>query len=203
MIKGPKYKICKRVGNSVFPQCQTPKFANSMARTAAKKGKRGRPRSEYGTQLLEKQKVKFSYGVTERQFAKYIALALKNKSMNAANYLYQILETRLDNVVYKLGFVNSRAFGRQAVNHGHFTVNGKKVNVPSINVKMGDKISVRIGSQQNAIFRDMKEKMKNMKFPKWLKFDVEKLTAEVIAMPAYEDETGMNLNTVLEFYSRT
>lgn len=204
MINGPKYKICKRVGNSVFPQCQTPKFAASAARTAANKNKkRGRQRSEYGTQLLEKQKVKFSYGISERQFSKYVILAQKNKKMNASNFLYQLLETRLDNFVYKLGFVNSRAFGRQAVVHGHFTVNGKKVSIPSINVSVGDKISVRKGSLENAIFRGLKDKLKNFKVPKWTKFDPETLTAEIVSQPVYENEEGMNLNTVMEFYSRT
>lgn len=205
MLRGPKYKVCRRVGGMVFPQCQSPRYTSTLTKEGVK-GRKGRPKpkSEYGTQFLEKQKAKFTYGVTERQFVNYVNAARSSKKGNPANMLCQGLETRLDNAVYRLGFANSRSFARQLVSHGHITVNGKKINVPSHSLRTGDKISVKKTSQKSVVFSDLKNKLKDFKFPKWLKFDHDNLVAEVVYLPELADgDQTLNLNMVMEFYSRT
>lgn len=204
MLRGPKYKICKRVGGMVFPQCQSPRYTASLSKQGKGKGRRPKPRSEYGVQFLEKQKAKFTYGVTERQFGNYIKDAQKIKGSNPASNLSQLLERRLDNLVYRLGFANSRIFARQLVSHGHILVNNRRNNIPSLQVKKGDLISIRKSSADNAIFRNLKDKFKGFKFPKWVKFDQDKVEAEIISLPDISDgDQTLNLNTVIEFYSRT
>lgn len=200
---GPKYKIARRLGERVFSKTQSSKFTISGTEKKGK-GKRGnKAMSEYGKQLLEKQKARYAYGVTEKQFANYIAKARLKKGANPAQSLYELLEKRLDNVVYRLGFVNSRAFARQAVSHGHITVNGRKVTIPSYEVKAGDKISVRVGSKDNGIFREAREKMKEYHQPAWLLFDDQSLTGEVKAEPSRtEGEMNLNMSSIIEFYSR-
>lgn len=203
MLRGPKYKICKRVGGMVFPQCQSPRYNASLNKEGKGKG-RPKPRSEYGVQFLEKQKAKFTYGMTERQFANYVGSSQKTKGSNPAIILNQNLETRLDNLIYRLGIAVSRTFARQIVSHGHILVNGRKNNIPSYSVKIGDKISIRKQSSDNAIFRDLANKMKGVKIPKWVKFDTEKMAAEIVSLPELSDgDQTLNLNTVIEFYSRT
>lgn len=187
----------------VFPQCQTPKYTASLTKEGGKK-RRPKPRSEYGIQFLEKQKAKFTYGVNERQFVNYVKSAQKAKKSNPASLLSQALETRLDNVIYRIGLGTSRAFGRQIVSHGHVLINDKKIKVPSYNVKLGDKISVKKSSQDSPIFKELAQKLKGFKFPKWLKFDIEKMEGEVIYLPEIVDgDQTLNLNMVTEFYSRT
>lgn len=189
----------------VFPQCQNPKFTSSISKGFSGKGKkRPKPRSEYGLQFLEKQKAKFTYGITERQFGNCIKIAQKSKNSNPANMLSQLLERRLDNVVYRIGLATSRAFARQVVSHGHILINSRKNNVPSFQVSVGDKISVRKASLENSVFNKLQDKLKGFKFPKWIKFDMEKMVAEVISLPELSDgDQTLNLSTVVEFYSRT
>ncbi|MEI6296700.1 MAG: 30S ribosomal protein S4 [bacterium] len=204
MLRGPKYKICKRVGGAVFPQCQTPKFNASLTKEGGKGKKRPKPRSEYGTQFLEKQKAKFTYGMTESQFLNYVNKALGAKKSNPANALCQILERRLDNVIYRIGFASSRAFARQLVSHCHILINGSKINTPSHQVGLGDKISIKKGSMESVLFKDLKEKLKTFKFPKWIRFNADDLVAEVLHLPELADgDLTLNLNMVTEFYSRT
>lgn len=187
----------------VFPQCQTPKYTASLTKEGGKK-RRPKPRSEYGIQFLEKQKAKFTYGVNERQFVNYVNAAQSTKKSNPANLLSQALETRLDNVIYRIGLASSRAFGRQIVSHGHVLVNSKKIKVPSYNVKLGDKIAIKKTSLESPLFKDLAQKMKGFKLPKWFKFDIEKVEGEVIYLPELADgDLTLNLNMVTEFYSRT
>lgn len=190
----------------VFPQCQSPRYTSTLTKEGARGGRKGRPKqkSEYGTQFQEKQKSKFTYGVTERQFVNYVNAARSSKKGNPANMLCQSLETRLDNVIYRLGIATSRSFARQIVSHGHILVNGRRLNTPSYSVKVGDKVSIRKVSQKSPLFADLKGKLKDFKFPKWLKFDLDNLEAEVVYLPELADgDQTLNLNVVVEFYSRT
>lgn len=197
-----KYKMCRRLGTGVFEKCQTPKFVQSEAKKSrAVKGKRPKALSGFGTQLIEKQKVRFSYGVSERQLSNYVEKATHAKGVVATDKLFEELESRLDNVVYRLGFAHTRRFARQLVSHGHFTVNGRKTTIPSQQVRPGDKIAVREGSRKSSVFQDFDKKVKNYNWPNWLKLSPESLDAEVVAKPKNEEQF-LQFDTVLEFYSR-
>lgn len=196
-----KYKLCRRLGAGIYEKCQTAKFAQSEP--ATKKGKKGGRRSDYGNQLIEKQKVRFMYGVREKQFSNYVAYAMEHatKGVSPAELLFRKLEERLDNVIYRLGFANTRALARQMASHGHFTVNGKKLTIPSYSVKHGDVIAVREGSKSSALFKDAAVKLKSIKKPEWLTFDDATLAAKVSGDPKNPDPI-LNFQVVIEFYSR-
>lgn len=197
-----KYKICRRLGPGVFEKCQTPKFVMSEARHAkSSKGKRPKALSGYAMQFLEKQKVRFMYGISESQFSNYINEAVAHKNTPATEHLFELLETRLDNVVYRLGLAHTRRLSRQMVSHGHITVNGKKTTVASQRVHVGDVIAVRAGSAKSVLFADMAKKMKEYTLPNWLKFNTETLSGVMEGKPK-NVEGYLDLNTVLEFYSR-
>lgn len=202
MISKPKYKIGRRLGAGVFEKCQTPKFALSEARKAKGKGK-GRPKalSEFGTQLLEKQKIRYTYGLSAKQLSRYVNESMEKKGSNTRELLFQRLESRLDNVVYRLGIANTRAFARQLVSHGHITVNGTRTTIPSYAVRPGDTISVREGSKGSPVFQNLETKLKDYTAPKWLSFNIPGLSAKILAKPELT-ETHFNIDTVLEFYSR-
>jgi small subunit ribosomal protein S4 len=200
---GPKYKIARRLGPAVFEKTQTQKFALSEARHAAgkKKDKRSKALSDFGLQLIEKQRVRFSYGITERQLGNYVQKAIETKG-NPAENLFASLESRLDNVVYRLGIAHTRRLARQMVSHGHFIVNGKRTTVPSYAVKSGDVVTAREGSRKSVLFTELPTKLKNYSSPKWLKFDIDNVKAEVVGVPVLESGSAINLNAVFEFYSR-
>ncbi|HNZ55472.1 MAG TPA: 30S ribosomal protein S4 [Candidatus Paceibacterota bacterium] len=201
---GPKYKICRRVGDRVFGKCQTTKFTISGPDKKRRTGKRpkGAP-SEYSLQLLEKQKARFTYGVTERQFAKYVAGIKKHEGSNRAISMFKTLETRLDNVIFRLGLAPSRALARQLVSHGHILVNNRRTRVPSTQVRVGDKISIRPQSKNNGVFQNLTEKTKDYTIPEWLSLDLEKGEGVVKGEPiAGKAETTINFELILEFYSR-
>jgi small subunit ribosomal protein S4 len=200
MNTSAKYKICRRLGAGVYEKCQTNKFVQSEARKA-KSAKRKKAPTDYGAQLIEKQKVRYSYGISERQLSNYVAKATHAKGMPVTDKLFEELETRLDNVIYRLGFAHTRAFARQLVTHGHFTVNGRRTDIPSRAVKIGDKIGVREGSKKSPVFADFEKKVNGYNWPKWLKLTPSALEAEVIARPKNEEQF-LNFETVLEFYSR-
>lgn len=193
--------MCRRLGPGVYEKCQTAKYTQSEMKKSAAKGKRPKQLSDYGRQLIEKQKVRFSYGISERQLGNYVQKATSTKGMPVTDKLFELLETRLDNVVYRLGLASTRRFARQLASHGHITVNGTKVTIPSLTVRIGDKIAVREGSKKSVIFADMKKKGETHTVPNWLKWSPEALTAEVTAKPK-NDEAFLQLDTVLEFYSR-
>ncbi len=197
-----KYKICRRLGQGVFEKCQTPKFVASTARhDKNKKDKRPKQLSGYATQFIEKQKVRFTYGLSEKQFGNYINVAVARKGVIAKEYLYELLETRLDNVVYRLGLAHTRRLSRQLVSHGHITVNGNKKTVASHRVHTGDVIAVREGSKKSPLFADMKKKMEEYTCPNWLTFNADTLSGIAKGVPK-ETEGYLDLTTVLEFYSR-
>lgn len=194
--------MCRRVGAPIFEQCQTQRFIQTEAKRAkGAAGKRPKPLSDYGQQLLEKQKVRFSYGISERQLANYVKVATAAKGGSVTSKLYSLLEMRLDNVVYRLGFASTRRFARQLVSHGHFTINGKKVTIPSLQVREGDVVSVREGSRGSAIFADFTKKAQQHTVPLWLALQPDGLLGTVVAVPKYDDPF-LKLDTVLEFYSR-
>lgn len=202
MIIGPKYKIARRLRAPIFEKTQTQKFALREARKA--KNARPKQKTEYGLQMLEKQKARFSYGLNERQFSRYVAESVARKGVKSTQALFERLEKRLDNVVYRLGLAGTRRFARQMVSHGHITLNGKKVTIPSIQVKKADVISIREGSLKTNMFNLLAEKMKTYTVPTWLKFNLEKKEGVVSAEPQYEEQKDLlfDLNAVLEFYSR-
>jgi len=198
-----KYKIGRRLGAGVFEKCQTTKFAVSEARHL-KNSKNKKPKilSGYAAQFIEKQKVRFAYGISERQFLNYVKEAISShKGIPETEYLFELLEDRLDNVVYRLGLTHSRRLARQMVSHGHITINGVKSTIPSYRLKVGDIISVREGSKKSVLFSDMVNKTKDYTCPNWLSFDAGQLTGKVLGKPK-NIEGFINLNTVLEFYSR-
>ena len=164
-------------------------------------GNRRRKVSEYGAQLKEKQKVKFIYGVLEKQFARYFEKAANMKGITGDNML-QLLELRLDSVVYRLGLAKTRRMARQVVNHGHILVNGRKVNIPSYSVKQGDVITVRSQSSQLEMFKALREGT-TVVTPKWLTFDAANLTGTVVELPQRGDiDFEVQENMIVEFYSR-
>ena len=164
-------------------------------------GTRRKKVSEYGAQLKEMQKVKFVYGILEKQFHRYYLKAANMKGITGDNML-QLLELRLDNVVYRLGLAKTRRMARQVVGHGHIRVNGKKVDIPSYSVKGGDVITLRPTSAEKEMFKALREGT-SVLTPKWLTFDAPNLTGTVNALPAREDiDLQLQENMIVEFYSR-
>lgn len=202
---GPKYKICKRLGSEVFDKCQTQKFA-LVKEKSKKKGsgsKRPSQMSEYGKQLIEKQKMRYTYGITEKQFSKYVKEAVVKKDVKSAVQLIENLESRLDNVVYRLGLAKSRQMARQMVSHGHITVNGRKVTIPSYKVSKGLKIGIRQGSRESVLFTDIQDRLKDHKTPAWIIFNSKALEGEVKGNPSVDAiELLFDVSSVIEFYSR-
>ena len=164
-------------------------------------GRKSRKVSEYGLQLREKQRAKFIYCVSEKQFRKYYDMADRMKGITGENML-SLLERRLDNVVYRMGFAATRLQARQLVSHAHFSVNGKKVDIPSYIVKAGDVIAVKENRKKDKYFEQIKT-MKVGNMPKWLEFDPEKLEGKVIALPAREDiDSQIAEHMIVELYSK-
>ena len=164
-------------------------------------GNRRKKVSEYGAQLKEKQKVKFVYGVQEKQFHKYYLKAAHMKGITGENML-RLLELRLDNVVFRLGLAKTRRMARQIVGHGHIRVNGQKVDIPSYQVKVGDVITLRPRSAESEMFKSLREGT-TVTTPKWLSFDAPNLTGNVTALPTREDiDFEVAENMIVEYYSR-
>ena len=164
-------------------------------------GNRRKKVSEYGAQLKEKQKVKFVYGVQEKQFHKYYLKASNMKGITGENML-RLLELRLDNVVFRLGLAKTRRMARQVVGHGHIRVNGQKVDIPSYQVKVGDVITLRPRSAESELFKGLREGT-TVLTPKWLSFDAPNLTGNVAALPTREDiDMEVAENMIVEYYSR-
>ncbi|HEY4504198.1 MAG TPA: 30S ribosomal protein S4 [Candidatus Paceibacterota bacterium] len=203
---GSKYKICRRLGSGVFSKCQTNKYAISEGKKKLniKQGRKHRStRTEFGAQLLEKQKIRLSYGLNERQLLNYVVKSRNKKGTMANNEIFRTLESRLDNVIYRMGLVPTRAFARQAITHGHICVNGKKVTRPSYEIKLNDIIGIRQTSMDNGIFKDRKELLKEFTPPSWISLDKETLSARVIATPkSGEQSHDLNFTSILQFYSR-
>ena len=197
-------RICRREGQKLFlkgTRCFTDKC--SIARRNYAPGQHGQKRaklSEYGTQLREKQKTKSYYGVGEKQFRGYFEMAANRKGVAGENLL-QILESRLDNVVYRLGFGTSRAQARQFVNHGQFEVNGKKVDIPSYLVKAGDVITVRENKKDNVTIKANVESARPV--PAWLELNNETLSGKVVRLASREDvDIAIEEHLIVELYSK-
>ncbi len=204
--KDEQCRICRREGQKLFlkgSRCYSDKC--SISRRNYAPGDHGQKRaklSEYGTQLREKQKTKAYYGVGEKQFRKYFDMASKEKGVTGEKLL-QILESRLDNVVYRLGFGQSRAQARQFVNHGQFEVNGKKVDIPSYLVKPGDVITVRENKKDNATIKLNVEEASSRPIPAWLEKDAENLSAKILRLAAREDiDLPIEEHLIVELYSK-
>lgn len=201
IINVKKYKVARRLGAGIYEKTQSQKFLLSQARKV-KKGKRATRPTDFGKQLIEKQKVRFMYGVKERQFANYVQKATEKASqVPPAMKLFQLLENRLDNVVYRLGLAHTRGLSRQLVSHGHLLVNGTRTTVPSYTVKEGDVIEIREGSKSRKVFEDLDKKLKGQKVPAWLDWDNVKMKGMVKGV-AKDSDPFLDFQTVIEFYSR-
>lgn len=195
-----KYKIARRLGANIFDKTQTQKYA---LRNQDKKMARPRPKSDFGMQLLEKQRARYFYGINERQFKKYVREVIEKGAMNPDEMLYERLERRLDNVVYRLKLAPTRQAARQMVSHGHIVVNGVRVDVPSFGVKQGDKISIRPGSLKKPLFAKLDETIKDHLPPSWLAYDHAKKEAIVQGAPKLvKTELPFDFSPILEYYKR-
>ncbi|MFT5037190.1 MAG: small subunit ribosomal protein S4 [Candidatus Azotimanducaceae bacterium] len=202
MIIGPKFKIAKRLGAPIFEKTQTQKFAQSQARVGKTRSRRPGQMSDYKKQLIEKQKMRFTYGITEKQLRRYVDDAVE-KSHQPISVLIARLESRLDNVAYRLGLAKTRQASRQMASHGHLVVNGKKMTIPSHKMKIGDVVTVRTGSKDSGLFENFADTHEQAGVPSWLSFEVKKLEGKMLAEPTYEPtETLFDPEQVLEFYSR-
>ena len=201
MIIGPKYKICKRLGSNVFEKCQTKSFAaRAQQKDDGKKGKRAG--SDFKRQLIEKQKLRLIYSLTEKQFAGYVHAALESGE-NPSQYLFAALESRLDSFVYRTGLVATRRAARQAVSHGHFTVGGKRVTVPSYALSVGNTVALREVTKGSALYQGLEEKLKERALPTWVSFDAEKKAGTLQAAPQYgERDSIVDFGAVFEYYTR-
>lgn len=198
---------CRREGEKLFlkgDRCYSEKCSverRPYAPGVHGQGRRQKP-SEYGLQLREKQKMRRTYGILEKQFRKYFDKADRQKGITGENLLI-LIERRLDNVVYRLGFASSRKEARQLVNHGHFTINGKKANIPSMLVKVGDIVQVREKSRSLDKFQELKDQAAYKTPPEWLSVDVDNLTGSVLAYPLREQiDTQVTEQLIVELYSR-
>ena len=203
---GPVCRLCRREGTQLFlkgERCLTGKCALDRRNTApGQHGAANKKMREYGLQMREKQKTRRYYGVLEKQFVNYFEEADRKEGMTGEN-LICLLERRLDNVVYRMGFAASHKEARQLVLHGHFTVNGKKVNIPSLIIKAGDVISVKEASRDSVKFKALAEAAANANAPKWLEVKAEAMTATVLALPAREDvDFDFNEQLIVELYSK-
>ena len=203
MKLGPKFKLAKRLGAPIFEKTQTQKFALSEARGGRIRKRRPGQKSDFSKQLTEKQKMRFSYGVSERQFRTYVNEAIAKKGHQPTAFLFARLESRLDNIVYRLGLAKTRQMARQMVVHGHVTVNGRKLSVPSHRVRIGDTIAVRDGSKEKGLFTTLADDHTAAGVPNWLSFDLKKMTGEKKAEPVFEPSEALyDPQLVLEYYSR-
>jgi small subunit ribosomal protein S4 len=201
---GPVGKISRRLGIGI-----TEKGAKILSKRSYPPGQHGpgarrRQVSDYGNQLLEKQKARYLYGVLERQFRRLFEEASRRSGVTG-EYLLSLLERRLDNVVYRLGMATTRNQARQLVNHGHITVNGRKTNIPSYSVRVGDVIAVRPESRRRTYFKNMVDAgaLNRYRAPDWLELNAAEMSGRITSLPRREDaEAGINEQLIVEFYSR-
>lgn len=199
---GPKYKIARRLGSAVFEKTQTAKFSLNEQKKS-KNLRQKRPSSVFGQQLIEKQKVRFTYCIVEKQLKNYVKKVIEASKTNQSDLLYKLLENRLDNVVLKTGFVKSRLLARQAVSHGHFTVNGTRVNIPSYSIKKGDVIAIREGSKSKKLFENVEKTLTETNTPSWLKVNAKDASVEITGEAVYvPQELHFDLNSVMEYYKK-
>lgn len=207
---GPVCKLCRREGEKLFlkgQRCFTPKCA--FERRSYPPGEHGRDSqfrrrrvSDYSRQLREKQKTRRIYGVTERQFRRYYRTALQQRGLTGVNLL-RMLERRLDNVVYRMGMAESRQQARMLVTHGHFNVNGRRTDIPSMLVEAGDLIEVREGSRKRPYFKGVGDVAEAKTAPAWIERDLQELSGKIAKMPERADiDANLNEQLIVEYYSR-
>ncbi len=210
---GPVCRLCRREGEKLYlkgERCFTPKCAidrrsfppGQHGRTGSRGGSRSGRESDYLRQLRAKQRARRVYGVLERQFRRYYEVALQRRGLTGLNLL-QILESRLDNVVYRLGFASNRAQARLLVTHGHFTVNGRRTDVPSMLLKEGDTVAVREGSRGLEYFKTLPDLAEGRTSPSWVNRDLKQLSGSVQRLPERAEIDGfLNEQLIVEYYSR-
>lgn len=214
MVK-PSCKICRRLGTKLFlkgDKCSSPKCP--ILRRPYPPGKKRRRRvnlSEYNKELREKQKLRNWYNLREAQFKNYVKEILKTRGgsgkgtakEDAPTLLIQRLESRLDNIVFRMGFAESRPQARQLISHGHFLVNGKKVSIPSYRIKKGDKVGISESSRKKGIFKNLSALLKKKQIPSWLSVNIQKLEGEVKSLPTLEEVAPpVEISMIFEYYSR-
>ncbi len=209
-MQNVKCKICRRVGEKLFlkgERCVSPKC--SIIRRPYPPGPKGKRRksrpSEYAKELREKQKLRNWYNLREKQFGNYVKdlLAKRGKTGDASTLLIKTLESRFDNVVFRLGFASSRTKARQLVSHGYFLVNGKPMNFPSHRLKKGDVISLKPQKAKKTIAKEFKTFMKKHKIPSWLQLDIQKLEGKILGFPTLDEVAPpVDILAIFEFYSR-
>ncbi|MDA1329956.1 MAG: 30S ribosomal protein S4 [Chloroflexi bacterium] len=206
----PVCKLCRREGEKLFlkgERCFSPKCA--IERRNYPPGPHGRSsqwrrsrESDFGKQLRAKQKARRVYGVLERQFRRYFKEALKSRGLTGLTML-QMLESRMDNVIYRMGFASSRAQARQLVSHGHFLVNGRRTDVPSMLIKEGDIIELREGSRKKTFFKELSDLAKARNAPEWVERDLKKFSGSIKRIPERSEiDANLNEQLIVEFYSR-
>lgn len=203
---GPVCRLCRREGLKLYlkgDRCYSEKCAIDRRNYApGQHGQRRTKVSEYGMQLREKQKVRRVYGILEGQFRGYFGKADRQQGVTGENLL-RILEKRLDNVVFRLGFANSRSQARQLVRHNHFTLNGHKANIPSMQISVGDVIQLKEKSKNSAVIKEIVENLGQKTPPAWLELDKEALNCRVVALPTREDiDLPVQEQMIVELYSR-
>lgn len=198
---GPKFKIAKRLGAPIFAKTQSQKFVLSSQRAGRTKKRQGQM-SDYKRQLIEKQKMRYTYAISEKHLRRYVDEALQSGHQPIMK-LMERLESRLDNVVFRLGLAKTRQMARQMVSHGHIIVNGRRLNVPSYKVRENDVITVREGSKDSVMFTSLSEAHETATVPAWLTFDLKKITGTIKTIPTYNPaESLFDPAQVLEYYSR-
>jgi small subunit ribosomal protein S4 len=203
---GPVCRLCRRHGDKLFlkgERCLSPKCAfERRPNPPGPRPARRRKISDRGLQLREKQRARVIYGVLEKQFVRYYKEAIRRQGVSGEN-LVRLLETRLDNVVYRLGFADSRSQARQVVRHGHVTLNGRKHNIPSTHVREGDEVGFTPRGQRTEYTKIMQDGLGSRTTPTWLSLDAPRLSGRVIGLPALADaEPRFNENVIIEWYSR-
>lgn len=209
MMTDAKCKICRRSGVKLFlkgDRCFSAKcqIVRRPYPPGPQRKKKRRNFSEFGVELREKQRLKNLYQLRERQFEVYVekALSQRGKVEDATILLVKGLESRLDNVVFRLGFASSRAHAKQLVSHGHFLVNKKTIDIPSFQVKKGHEVSLKEISTKKKIFENIKNVLKKQKVPSWLELNAEKLSGKVIGAPQFEETMTVEIPAIFEYYSR-
>ncbi len=206
MIKKSKEKIERALGMKLglkAERCNSPKCV--MVRRPSRPGQHGKKRrragSEYATQLLEKQRIRASYILREKQFRNIVKKALDKKGVDTGEEIITSLERQLSNAIFRIGFAPSRVVAKQLVGHGHLLVNGRKVSIPTFQVKIGDVISIRPSSKEKGPFRELAESLKKYNAPEWIELDKEKLQAKIKSLPK-EIEIPFDINLIVDFYSK-
>ncbi|MFA5368847.1 MAG: 30S ribosomal protein S4 [Candidatus Paceibacterota bacterium] len=210
MIQHAKCKICRRLGDKLFlkgEKCSSAKC--TMIKRPFAPGQKAKKRrsalSDFGKEMREKQRMRKFYGVSESQFKKYVeqVTTARSGNENVADELIQKIESRLDNIIFRLGWCRSRSHASQLVSHGHFAVNGRKVDIPSYFVSVGDVISIRPGSRGKDTLKDLDEKMKKYSMPAWLSYDKEKMEGKFVKKPMFGDiQLPAEIAAIFEHYSR-